>query len=351
MESRPTIEDVAKLAGVSSMTISRVLRNHPNVSDGTRARVMAAIKESGYRPNPLVSALMSDVRSRRHAQQFETMAFLIPSGDGEAWLRNRIYGRYFRGAAARCGDYGYKLDTFLTSSPELTKRRLSEILYARGIQGIVVGPVHGQSHGHLNINWEHYCSAAIGYSLLRPALHRSSNDQYYTMLDALRNARRYGYSRPGIVMPYGNDARVHYRWTAGFVTFCRKVLNTETCPTYLPRQIRRTTFFEWLKKERPDVILTTQRMTLDWLREEKYEIPGDIGFIHLDWTDDMEPCAGICQQPEKIGAAAVDLVIQQLHHNEFGVPETPRALLIQGYWVEGPTIRKQREGMVGRQKR
>ncbi len=47
----PAMTDVARLAGVSHQTVSRVLNDHPNVRDETRLRVRAAIAELGYRPN------------------------------------------------------------------------------------------------------------------------------------------------------------------------------------------------------------------------------------------------------------------------------------------------------------
>jgi DNA-binding LacI/PurR family transcriptional regulator len=47
----PAMTDVAKLAGVSHQTVSRVLNDHPNVREQTRMRVQAAINELGYRPN------------------------------------------------------------------------------------------------------------------------------------------------------------------------------------------------------------------------------------------------------------------------------------------------------------
>jgi DNA-binding LacI/PurR family transcriptional regulator len=43
--------DVARLAGVSHQTVSRVLNLHPSVSPRTRTLVLAAIEELGYRPN------------------------------------------------------------------------------------------------------------------------------------------------------------------------------------------------------------------------------------------------------------------------------------------------------------
>ncbi|WP_203718547.1 LacI family DNA-binding transcriptional regulator [Asanoa siamensis] len=51
--------DVARLAGVSHQTVSRVLNGHPYVSDHTRLRVQAAITELGYRPNGAARALVT----------------------------------------------------------------------------------------------------------------------------------------------------------------------------------------------------------------------------------------------------------------------------------------------------
>jgi len=52
-----SIRDVARLAGVSHMTVSRVLNNHPNVSEVTRARVEQAIAELRFRPSRTARAL------------------------------------------------------------------------------------------------------------------------------------------------------------------------------------------------------------------------------------------------------------------------------------------------------
>jgi DNA-binding LacI/PurR family transcriptional regulator len=58
-ERRPSIADVANFAGVSHQTVSRVLNTHASVSKTTRARVLAAIEQLGYRPNTAARALAS----------------------------------------------------------------------------------------------------------------------------------------------------------------------------------------------------------------------------------------------------------------------------------------------------
>src|SRR4051794_41764092 len=60
---RPTIRDVARHAGVSIATVSRVMRDHENVSPGTRDRVAAAVRELEFTPSRLGRSLAE----RRHA--------------------------------------------------------------------------------------------------------------------------------------------------------------------------------------------------------------------------------------------------------------------------------------------
>lgn len=55
----PAMTDVARLAGVSHQTVSRVINDHPNVRAQTRLRVLAAMQELGYRPNRAARALAS----------------------------------------------------------------------------------------------------------------------------------------------------------------------------------------------------------------------------------------------------------------------------------------------------
>lgn len=60
-----TLEQVAKLAGVSRSTASRVLNGHPHVSPETRARVHEVMQAYGFEPNPTARALAN----RRHPEQ------------------------------------------------------------------------------------------------------------------------------------------------------------------------------------------------------------------------------------------------------------------------------------------
>ena len=55
----PVMADVARVAGVSQQTVSRVLNDRPNVRPATRERVLEAIRELGYRPNAAARTLVT----------------------------------------------------------------------------------------------------------------------------------------------------------------------------------------------------------------------------------------------------------------------------------------------------
>lgn len=89
-----TLSEVAKLAGVSSMTVSRVLHGHANVSDETRSRVRAAVEQLGYVPNRVAGALAT-ARTR-------LVVVLVPS------LGNLVFTEVLRGANETLQAAGYQ---------------------------------------------------------------------------------------------------------------------------------------------------------------------------------------------------------------------------------------------------
>ena len=76
--SRPSLNDIALAAGVSKMTVSRVLRNQRKVAGATSEAVLAAAKKLGYGPDPQVTRLMQHLKSYKSQPITETIAFLWP---------------------------------------------------------------------------------------------------------------------------------------------------------------------------------------------------------------------------------------------------------------------------------
>src|SRR3546814_11725604 len=73
--NRPTINDVARVAGVAKKTVSRVINRSPLLSGDTRERVEQVIADLGYIPNPQARALAlrRNYRSEEHTSELQSL--------------------------------------------------------------------------------------------------------------------------------------------------------------------------------------------------------------------------------------------------------------------------------------
>ena len=69
-------------------------------------------------------------------------------------------------------------------------------------------------------------------------------------------------------------------------------------------------------------------------------VPDDVGWAHLDWLPEHKRVAGVYGNSEHTGAAAVELVVSQLHRGEAGPPSRAMNYLVAGSWMPGKTLRK-----------
>src|SRR3954467_13477885 len=85
-KERPVrLQDIADRAAVSKATVSLALRDHSSIPPATRARIQGIADELGYRPNPLVSALMTYQRSAQPRPKAVTLALVMNFRRKDAW--------------------------------------------------------------------------------------------------------------------------------------------------------------------------------------------------------------------------------------------------------------------------
>ena len=77
-----TLAEIARRAGVSVMTVSRALRKQSNISPQTQKRIQVIADELGYRPNPLVSALMTYRRAAKPVESHLSIGFITNFSTG-----------------------------------------------------------------------------------------------------------------------------------------------------------------------------------------------------------------------------------------------------------------------------
>lgn len=343
MENAPlsSTRSIAKIAGVSHMTVSLALRNHPSIPLKTALRIQKLAQEVGYRPNPMVHALMSHLRKRSPALPTTTLAYITAFPTRHGWRKfSEIYSDYFYGAAEHAQQLGYHLEEFWAKEPKMTSQRLTQILMARGIRGVLVGPLPS-SHGHLSLNWSKFAAVALGKSMRYPNLHRVTTDHYGNALMALRRLTRMGYKRIGLWMPSEVESRTDRAALAALLTYQYTIPVCRRVNPLLAKEPFEENFLKWFCQTKPDAVMSLGSQDVQqWIKKNGSKVPEEVAFISLqrsrhDLSSGINTCA------REIGAAAVDLLHAQLLQNEFGVPHHSKTLIIKGKWQEGfTTMRK-----------
>jgi LacI family transcriptional regulator len=127
----PTIRDVAKLAGVAPITVSRVINNSDYVKQETRARVEAAIDELGYVPNMLGQSL--------RFKQTMTLAVVITD------ITNPFWTTVTRGIEDIAQANGYSTILCNTDESEEKQEQYLQMLLRRRIDGILLVPASNKA--------------------------------------------------------------------------------------------------------------------------------------------------------------------------------------------------------------
>lgn len=333
------MQDIATKAGVGKTTVSLALRNDPRLRTETRERIQAIARELGYRPHPLYSTLLSQVRARKPVSQRENLAFLTAFPTRDGWRKSSfVYNEYREGAAERARQLGYALEDFWTKEPGMTGRRLTQILETRNIRGLLIAPLPS-ARGHLSLEWSKFAAATLGPSLYKPDLSRATADHFGGFTMALRKLAKLGYRRIGLMTQRSGEARVNYAYTAALYHYQHTIPAANRIPPLIRDGLTEPQYRQWFNRHRPDVVMGGPGL-MNWAMAWGLRVPHDLGYADPQrppWT----PWAGIDYHYRVIGAAGVDLVVGQLQRNESGVPAHPKVVTIRGTWAEGNTVRKQ----------
>ncbi|MBI3887007.1 MAG: LacI family DNA-binding transcriptional regulator [Opitutae bacterium] len=337
-QSRPSLAEIARRARVSAMTVSRALRGQPGVAVELAARIRRLAASVGYRPNPLVQALMAQVRGGRVRRGTNVIAMLVPQLEEPGWGHKEWVQRLIRGAEQRAATVGFRLEPFYWQRAEMADKRIDEILQARGIRGVVVGPL-ARPGADLHLDWNRYAVAAIGATLAQPRLHRVRNHAFHSAQLAVARLRAAGCQRIGLALSLLSGQRADQLWQAGFLLADHaQPPRARAALIHQPPRLERDEFFAWFRRARPDGLLLVENLAYTWLREARIPVPARVAVAQLNRNTEPAELAGVDQHLEAVGAAAVDLVVERLYHNEFGVPDRPKDVLIEGSWVAGTTV-------------
>src|SRR3954470_23112309 len=213
-----TMKSIAAQAGVTQATVSMSLANNPRIPAVTRERIQAIARKLNYHPNPYVSTLMRIRRQGKPLKDKPALALVCALRTANGWRDHAAptIRQMREGAFERATMRGYRAQEFWLHRDDMSNERFSEMLHARGIQGMLISPL-GEGDPTPTLHWEYF--AAVSLSVPLPALTITTvcNDHYFSSLQAVRECHRRGYRRPGIVLRSSHQNRFQGRWLAGFM--------------------------------------------------------------------------------------------------------------------------------------
>ena len=122
--AHPTLRDVARLAGVSHQTVSRVINGSEDVLPETRATVEAAIEQLGYRPNAIARSM---ARGQTH-----TLACISPN------LTDYTFASVIEGAEVEARQHDYFMLSSSATDPKAFQALVDELVGHRRVDGLIV---------------------------------------------------------------------------------------------------------------------------------------------------------------------------------------------------------------------
>jgi LacI family transcriptional regulator len=124
-----TLEQIAKLAGVSRSTVSRVINNHPSVRDEVRERVWRIIREQNYQPHQAARTLVT--------RRTNAIGLIIPETVARLFT-DPFFPQFVQGVAEVCNQRGYYLMLSLMSAGTDRDALYRRILHSGHLDGVII---------------------------------------------------------------------------------------------------------------------------------------------------------------------------------------------------------------------
>ncbi|MFC4100485.1 LacI family DNA-binding transcriptional regulator [Paenibacillus xanthanilyticus] len=124
-----TIKDVAKIAGVSPSTVSRVVSGNPRISRETTRKVKEIMDELGYHPNIMAKSLVSKTT--------QTLGILLPRPAEELFL-NFFFGELIRGIVTQATKAGYDMLMTTVTSDHDELETISRLVRGARVDGLIL---------------------------------------------------------------------------------------------------------------------------------------------------------------------------------------------------------------------
>jgi LacI family transcriptional regulator len=327
--SSVTIKDVARLAGVSPMTVSRVINGSDRVKGDTRSRVERAIAELGYVPSRLARGL-----SR---QRTGTLALIVPD------VANPFFTQVVRAAENVARRAGYRVILCDTWSDLDIEREVIEEMIAHRVEGIVIAPVSDRSRPHLR----RLAKFGVPFVLVDRTVEGIESDVVYGdnvggarhLVDHLISLghRRIGFIVESDEVSTARDRRHGYEAAlaaAGLPLEPSLVVDATVDPAGGLAGMARLLALE----EPPTAVFTVNNLValgaIEAVRAAGLAVPDDVALVCFDdieYASRLYPFLTVMEQPaETFGALGTQLLLERI---ESRAPERRRTVVLPAHFV------------------
>ncbi len=185
-----TIKDVAKRAGVSPSTVSRVLSNHPRISHATSEKVRAIMEDMGYHPNIMAKSLVSKTT--------QSLGVILPKPAEELFL-NTFFMELIRGIVAQANRSGYDVVLSSGSSEQEEVDAVSRLVYGGRIDGAIL--LYSRKNDPVVdfLSRNQFPAVLVGRSEQHSNMITVDTDNIQAAADATRHLIQMGHRRIGFV--------------------------------------------------------------------------------------------------------------------------------------------------------
>lgn len=336
------VRHIAKLAGVSASAVSLALNDSPRVSAATKEKILRLARESGYAPDAKIVGLMRHLRKPRAVREQACFGVISFYDTLRPWEESPHLARVHDGMVRRAGELGYRLEPLWLRAPGMTLRRFSDILAARGIDGLLC-------FGSPDFNEDFpdelggHAVVTLGLSIRTP-LHRVTSHFYNDTLHALNRVHALGYRRPGLVLGMHEDTRSAYAHASAYLGWCEHTLGQgRALPILRLREVEEAQLAGWYGQQRPDVLLFVHLPDMiprfrAVIRRLQIDVPARLGVAVLSHLVDGTGFSGLQQNQRLMGAWAVELLAARIANRDFGIPASPRTEMVESEWIEGGSL-------------
>ncbi len=331
------LAQIARQTGVSMATVSLALRDKGRMSQETRDKVKAAAEALNYHVHPLLSRAFSIARRSNAIQYRETLAFLIEYPMDP----NRFYQQsLFDAARESASKLGYLLEPFLITDEPSDQIRVSHILRARGIRGLIIVPRLSFAHPRLHFEWEHFAAVQIYRTIWNPPnLHYIASTDYEKVLEAMHLLKKVGYKRIGMAIEPPQNNLQRGTFVAAYLVLQAKVPVSQRIPPLLSYgPWNEATFRKWMARYNPDVLYVHQHPVIfSWIKKLGLSIPEDISVF---CENVQEPhLSGLRRDYVGMGQSAVEMISILLGNDTLGLPGNPRSWHVDEFWQVGASLK------------